>query len=173
MGFVKTVFTVSFFFLVWLGIQEETILWEKNTKLSWSDFKGTPKNNRAAATTASGLTYQFSTVKKDHQVVHVDFKVSSFFYPQKSWYIPSICDSVILQHEQLHFDITEVYANKFRKRLAEATFTNNVKAEVKIIYDEINVALQKFQNEYDLETDFSRNREQQVIWNKMINSLLR
>lgn len=173
MGFVKAIIAASLLFLISIGIQEETILWEKDRRLTWEDFKGTPNNNRAAAITASGLTYRFSTVKKDNQVVRVDFKVSSFFYPQKSWYIPAICDSITLKHEQLHFDITEVFAEKFRKRLAKTTFTNNVKAEVKIIYDEINVALQKFQNKYDLETDFSRNRENQANWNQKIDSLLR
>ncbi|MDP5230098.1 MAG: DUF922 domain-containing protein [Cellulophaga sp.] len=173
MGFAKTIGIVMLLFLISNEIQEETILWEKNKKLSWSDFKGTAQNNRAAAITASGLTYRFSTTKENNRVVDVDFEVFSYFYPNKSWYIPELCDTVILSHEQLHFDITEVYAQKFRNRLGKATFTNNVKAEVKAIYNQINLELNDYQDVYDLETDYSRDREMQMVWNARIDSVLR
>ncbi len=154
-------------------VQEETILWKKNQKLNWTDFKGIPQNSKAAAVTASGLTYSFSTIKKNNDIVDLNFEVSSFFYPHKSWYQPTRSDSLILSHEQLHFDITEVYAEKFRARLAATTFTNNAKAEVKSIYDQVTRELNKYQNLYDAETNFSRDLEQQLLWNRRIDSVLR
>ena len=151
---------------------EEVILWEKSKNLTWDNFKGVPENNRAAAVTASGLTYEFSTTKKNNQVVAIDFTVSSHFYPNKSWYRPEVCDEVILGHEQLHFDITEVYARKFIKLLKQKKFTDNVKNEVKQIYSTINSELNEFQNLYDSETNFSRNREAQLTWELKVNKLL-
>tara|TARA_R110002050_G_scaffold267266_2_gene408878 strand:- start:25860 stop:26336 length:477 start_codon:yes stop_codon:yes gene_type:complete len=151
---------------------EETILWQSSRKLNWTDFKGVPENNRAAAITASGLTYQFSTTKKNGEVVAIDYEVSSYFYPDKSWYRPEVCDTIILSHEQLHFDITELYAREFRRRLKVQKFTSNVKNEVKAIYREINIELNKYQDQYDTETNFSRNREQQLFWNKTIAEAL-
>ncbi len=158
--------------LIFDNQEEEVVLWDSDFKLQWSDFKGKPQNDRAAAVTSSGLTYRFSTTKRNNDVVSVDFVVSSYFYPNKSWYRPEVCDAIILSHEQLHFDITELFARKFRKRLQEAKFTNNVKAEVKAIYKQINIELNDFQNLYDLETNFSRNREQQLLWNKKIANAL-
>jgi len=173
LGFLKAILVTLFIFLISNEIQEETILWEKHKRLSWSDFKGKAQNNRAAAVTASGLTYRASTTKKNNKVVAIDFEVNSFFYPQKSWYRPAICDHIILNHEQLHFDITEIYAEILRKRLAKANYTNNSQAEMKAIYQQVNRELNDFQNLYDAETNFSRNREQQLRWNKNIEAILK
>ncbi|MEP3208746.1 MAG: DUF922 domain-containing protein [Maribacter sp.] len=151
----------------------DTISWSAERRLSWDDFQGkAPLNARAAAITASGISYRFSTSgTKDN--MEVDFQIDTFFYPTKSWYQPELSDEVILSHEQLHFDISELYARKMKARLAEETFTySNVKAKVKSIYRDILKELNDFQNQYDDETNFSRNREQQLIWNeKMKNAL--
>lgn len=174
MGILKSIIFISLLFVSYNGEQDyETILWETGKKLRWEDFKGKPENQRAAAVTASGLTYRFSTTKKNGEVVDIDYEVTSFFYPNKSWYKPEVCDSIILSHEQLHFDITELYARKFRKLLSETKFTNNVKNEVKTIYNQINVELNEYQNQYDDETNFSRNREQQLHWNNSIDDALK
>jgi len=127
----------------------ETIAWSPEKKLAWQDFKGkATSNDRAAATTASGISYQFSTSGSNGEI-ELDYLVSTFFYPNKSWYQPSLCDSLILSHEQLHFDISELYARKMRNRLASSSFTQNVKAEVKQIYKEVLEELEEFQNLYD------------------------
>lgn len=153
---------------------EETISWSAERRLSWRDFIGrVPSNARAAATTASGITYHFST-SGTRDNMEVDFKIDTFFFPSKSWYQPELCDKIILSHEQLHFDISELYARKMRKRLARETFTHkNVKSKVKSIYREILEELNDFQNRYDDETNFSRDLEQQSIWNKKIAKALR
>ncbi|WP_299528664.1 DUF922 domain-containing protein [Ulvibacterium sp.] len=168
-------FCLSFLVLVLgsvFGQEPETIPWSADRKLTWEDFKGKPlKTEWAAATTASGISYEFSTSGPlDDLKVH--FKVYTDFYPQKSWYRPKMCDSVILSHEQLHFDISELFARKMLKRLRETTFTKNVKAEVREIYRETLKSLTAFQNKYDHQTNFSRNVEQQRIWNKKISDAL-
>ncbi len=174
MGTFKFVGFVVLFcglFLCFDQQEEEAILWTPTTQLGWNDFKGRPTNNRAAAITASGISYRFSSLSKG-DVVQLDFTVNSYFYPNQSWYRPDLCDSVILGHEQLHFDISELYARKMRKQLNETRFTKNVKAEVRAIYKTITKELNDFQNRYDSETNFSRNREQQLLWNAKINEAL-
>lgn len=153
--------------------QEETVEWNSNQRLSWSDFKGNvPENARAAATTASGISYRFSTSGTKDKI-EIDFTVLTHFYPNKSWYQVDLCDDVILSHEQLHFDISELFSRKLRKQLAEARFTHdNVKAKVRAMYRKNNQELNEFQNQYDRETNFSRNREQQVLWNIKIAEAL-
>ncbi len=151
----------------------ETIAWSPENKLTWGDFKGkAPSNDRAAATTASGISYRFSTMGTSGKV-KLDFKVSTFFYPNKSWNQPSLCDYLILSHEQLHFDISELYARKMRKRLTSGTFTQNVKDEVKLIYKEILEELEEFQDLYDDQTNYSRDIQQQLIWNNKIEKALK
>lgn len=175
MGTIKYIFV--FLILGLFGSQPvqdyDTITWNANERLTWDDFVGeVPQNARAAATTASGITYRFSTTgTRDN--MEVDFKVDTYFYPNKSWYQPEICDEVILSHEQLHFDISELYARKLKKRLNQAKYTrNNVKSKVRAIYRKINEELNDFQNQYDKETNFSRDLERQTIWNEKIAKLL-
>lgn len=153
--------------------QEPRILWEPATRLEWSDFQAKPpKSQRIAATTASGISYQYSATGTS-QGYTLEFQVDTYFYPKKSWYHPEICDSVILSHEQLHFDIAELYAREFRRRLASRTFSSAVKAEVRALFKEINQELSEFQKRYDRETDFSRNREAQTRWRRQISERLR
>ncbi len=166
-----SVFILLFSVCSWCQ-NEESILWHPEHRLSWADFKGKPfKTAYAAATTASGISYQFATMETDGGF-ELDYTVSTFFYPTKSWYQPDICDDVILSHEQLHFDISELFARKMRKLVAETNFTKDVKGEVKSIYRQINRELTAFQNRYDKETDYSRDREKQLLWNKKIAEAL-
>lgn len=152
--------------------EDPEIAWSPDHRLSWDDFKGrAPQNDRAAAVTASGISYGFSTSYTNGKL-DVDFKVSAYFYPDKSWYRPHLCDSTILSHEQLHFDISELYARKLGACLAQSTFTQNIKQEVKTIYREILKELEAYQNQYDGETDFSRDKVQQALWNTRIKEAL-
>jgi len=176
LGTVKYIFIFLVFGL--FGFQPEqdyeTISWRADHRLSWEDFKGDiPSSAHAAATTASGITYRFSTTgTRDH--INVDFQIETHFYPNQSWYQPALCDEIILSHEQLHFDISELFARKLRKELNETSYTHkNVKAKVRSIYRKNNEALSDFQNKYDDETNFSRNREQQLLWNKKIAAALK
>ncbi|MEQ8220161.1 MAG: DUF922 domain-containing protein [Arenibacter sp.] len=154
------------------GQAEEVVLWTPTGKLEWSDFKGKPSNiSNAAAITASGITYSFSAQgTKDR--MELDFKVDTHFYPDKSWYKPKLANPIILSHEQLHFDISEVYARKLRQILDKTKFTSNAKSEVKEIYRNILRELNDYQNQYDSETNFSRDTVQQLIWNKKIKKAL-
>ena len=152
--------------------EEEAILWNPDKRLSWADFRATPPvTGNIAATTASGISYYFSSTEVDGRM-EVDFTVRTYFYPDKSWYKPEICNSVVLSHEQLHFDISELFARKMRAELTKTRFTRNIKAEVRAIYQKINTELADFQKRYDSETDYSRNVAQQKAWNETIKAAL-
>ncbi|MEX0290509.1 MAG: DUF922 domain-containing protein [Flavobacteriaceae bacterium] len=171
---MRRYFSFLIFLITFTGLSQEyeTILWSSDHRLSWDDFKAKPSGpSRAAAITASGISYQFSTMESNGEY-ELDYTVSTYFYPNKSWYQPEVCDEVILSHEQLHFDISELFARKMRRILEETRFTKNVKSEVKSIYRKINKELAEFQNLYDDETNFSRDREQQLLWNKKIAEAL-
>ena len=151
----------------------ETISWSASRPLSWNDFRGNvPTSPRAAAITASGITYSFAT-SGTKDAMEFDFKIDTFFYPTKSWYQPAVCDAIILSHEQLHFDISELFARKMKKRLEAETFTyDTVKSKVKSIYRETLDELDDFQNRYDTETNFSRNLAKQEEWKLQIENAL-
>lgn len=151
---------------------QESYVWSSQTRLTWKDFKGTiPPDASAAATTASGISYKYSANLLHHEV-KIDAEVTAFFYPNESWYKPNECNDHILSHEQLHFDIAELFARKMRNRLNNTSFSDNVKAEIRDIYQETLQELSDLQEKYDWETDFSRNREGQLRWKSQIAEAL-
>ena len=164
---------VSSFLLVQ---NDETVLsWNESNKLSWSDFKAQPDHKvSAVAITASGITFGFSVTQTDNnQVISFDADVSAHFYPEKSWFKPELADNHLLGHEQLHFDITELHARKFRERIAKFKNLQTVKQDLRNLNESINKGLARMQNAYDDESDYSRNEEAQAKWQAYINSELR
>ncbi len=164
-----------FVFLGFFGFAqeiEEGVPWNSNIRLTWADFKGkVPPAAVPAATTASGISYTYSANLLHHEV-HLDYEVNAYFYPNESWYRPALCNENTLSHEQLHFDISELFARKMRDRLDRTSFSDDVKAEIRKIYKEILEELQDYQEQYDWETNFSRNREKQAEWNQKIAKAL-
>ena len=156
-----------FFLLVIAFFQpsENSILWNENERLNWSDFKGEPTSNiNAAALTASGLTFDFSAKTTQTKLIEFTAIVEARFYPDQSWYRKEYINSVVLAHEQLHFDITELHARKLRKQIAEANFTIKIKREISRLHSTINKELKEMQNKYDRDSDYSRSIETQKKW---------
>ena len=148
--------------------------WNESYKLSWLDFKDTPnKNVSAVAITASGITFGFSVSTSGDQVVNFTSEVHAHFYPQKSWYKKEQADSHVLGHEQLHFDITELYARKFRHRIDQIKVSNSVRSQLKTLHNTINKELSQLQNKYDSETNYSRNVAAQTKWKTYIADALK
>lgn len=165
MKYYRTILVSCFFCLAFsVTNEDQPFLWSNSKRIVWEDFKGKPDDrSNAVAITASGLSYDLSAQIIKGKVI-ADCKVGAYFYPQESWFRPEHADNHTLNHERLHFDITELMARKFRKRLAKATFTKNVKKEVKDIYHEVNKSLDSLQNAYDTETRYSIDAEKQMTW---------
>ncbi|GLB52216.1 hypothetical protein NBRC110019_12550 [Neptunitalea chrysea] len=172
MRFILKYFWIAFsFFCLAFTVHSEDkpILWNKEHRLSWDDFRAAPDDgSRAVAITASGISYQLSAELKENAVVEVDCEVGAYFYPYESWCKLHLTDKSTLGHEQLHFDISELMAREFRKRIANKKFTKNVKQEVKEIYFEVSDSLDLLQKLYDKETNFSMNDEKQAYWHHKI-----
>ncbi|NMH89383.1 DUF922 domain-containing protein [Flavivirga algicola] len=153
---------------------EPAMSWNASYKLSWSDFKDTPdKSTSAVAITASGITFGFSVRTSDNCVVSFTSEVYAHFYPEKSWYKKEQADIHVLGHEQLHFDITELHARKFRQRISQVKVSNSVRNELKTLHNIINKELSQMQSRYDSETNYSRNVEAQAKWDIYIANELK
>jgi hypothetical protein len=154
-------------FLIFIGSDsnEETLIWDAESKLTWADFKATPdKDSDAVALTASGITFGYSVQTTGKRIVEFSTVVESHFYPNKSWYKIERSDVHILGHEQLHFDITELYARKFRQQISELQVNQNVKKQLNKLHQDINVELNTAQKKYDLETQHSMDAVKQRRW---------
>lgn len=157
------------FFTCLLFQEEQTITWHNDLELQWSDFKGEPKSvGDAVAITASGISFGFSATRSSIGLEDYSFNITSHFYPDKSWHVNEPLSDVVLNHERLHFDITELYARKFRQRITNFKFTNAINNEMQNIHDVIIKELGELQNKYDAETNHSQILEKQIAWQKFI-----
>ena len=147
------------------GGDEEAIPWSKGRRLTWNDYKGKPQKRFAAASTVYSLS---RVVFSEDGKLFV--KIQPFFWCYDSWKKTDWINDEVLEHEQTHFDIVEIYARKFRKEAASLTCTGEKDAERQIekLYHEIDKELDAYQDKYDNETDGSMNGDAQRKWNKQV-----
>jgi len=139
---------------------DNDIQWTASRRLTWLDFKSQPDRNATnAALTSSKIVFNYSYGDEKGFTYHIN----CVFDKTSSW--GKVKTDYILSHEQGHFDIAEIYARKLNKALRHYSF--NVKSspkEVPVLYQQIMKEEGALQNQYDSETDFSRDRPQQAIW---------
>jgi predicted secreted Zn-dependent protease len=146
---------------------EETIPWSASRKLTWQDFKAPPQQQGdAAALTATHLGFSYRVVNGK-----ITYSIDCRFEKNRSWGL--VQTDWILQHEQGHFDIAEIFARKLHQAVATYVFNkNSFQKELDSLYKQIVNEKEKFQQAYDLETDFSRNKNKQAEWLKKIEAEL-
>jgi hypothetical protein len=150
--------------------KSDTIFYDLNRKLTWKDFQGNvPPSAPWGAMTASGFSFN-SSMKQDGNQIDISVGVYTFFTKHDSWKKPNVNSAYHLEHEQHHFDITRLAAEKLVEEIKKAHFTiSNYRKLLHSIFDKVyneNIALQ---HQYDLETKNSMNVEEQKKWNEKIS----
>ncbi|WP_299128974.1 hypothetical protein [uncultured Winogradskyella sp.] len=146
---------------------ETQIEWSEDRKLTWDDFKGQPDTvnyPNTLAITNSGFGYESGvSMLKSGKVF-----VRSVFNNFDSWVVPEGRNDYVLRHEQIHFDITEIYSRKLRKELADAKITSNNSAKAQLIFDRVFNEMRKRQDRYDQETQRGDKKETQEHWEAIV-----
>lgn len=147
--------------------EEELIKWSGSRKLEWKDYLSEPDNNSdAAASTSTRIGFEYHI--RDNSLT---YSLSCNFSKTKSWGRHK--NAYILSHEQGHFDIAEIFTRKLAKTLSGYKFkSSSYKNDLKKIYTDVMQDKEKFQQQYDSETDYSRNDEKQAEWLKKIEKML-
>ncbi|HEY9114382.1 MAG TPA: hypothetical protein VIN10_06750 [Bacteroidales bacterium] len=142
------------------------IEWAPSVKLEWSDFKAKEKTTPGFAVATSTCGFGLESVTIDGKTAH---KIFVRFYCDESWRNSNVDIQAVLDHEQLHFDICEIYGRKLYKellKLKKSGKLNNDKAET--IYNNMMNAYNDYQDLYDYETDHSTNGKKQQEWNEKV-----
>ena len=143
---------------------EKQISWHPNRPLKISNFRGDINKRPFQAATYSLIRY-FASVNPINGKAKI--RVESLFDCDLSYFKNSDRDSFILAHEQLHFDITEIHARKFKKKILKETKNyNEFSAKHESMFLEIQKELSIKQDEYDSEVyaDWTL----QPKWNKWV-----
>ncbi len=167
---MKYLLSVFFsFFCIQLLAQKNNLViyWSHERKLVWDDFKASPpKNSPLAAVTNThiGFSFYYSNNKLNHSI-------DCHFNQYNSWGI--VKTDFILQHEQGHFDIAEIFARKLKKSIVEYQFNStNYRNDLDTIFEKITTEESEFQKLYDNETNHSRNKQRQFEWVEKITQQL-
>jgi uncharacterized protein DUF922 len=149
------------------GIRD-LIEWNENTKVKWDDYKGGITDTSKIASSSCGI-YCIPQVLGDSASV----TLIAYFDCNKSWVNKHHADSLFLKHEQGHFDLTEAYARKLRKKISGIRpARENFSAEIKKFYNWAWEDLQKQQEAYDKATDHGAVDFAQRVWDAHIQNLL-
>ncbi len=138
-----------------------TILWSEDRPLTWDDFQGRPDYNYDAvsALTSSGIMHM-----KGCENGKIIYKIEAYFEKDFSWVKPEAYTDHHLEHEQIHFDITQLYAKKLEHALDKQHFQCGEEEEFEQFVQEFLAGWQKAQINFDLYTHYSMKPPEQYEW---------
>lgn len=147
---------------------ETKITWRADRKLTWVDFKGKPDTENyptALALTNSGFGFEpssFNLFKSGNLFIQATMNTYD------SWVLPEGRNDYVLRHEQIHFDITEIYSRKLRKIFQDNNITPADYERAKEIFEATFAECQQFQNRYDADTQKGKKEETQNKWEAIV-----
>jgi hypothetical protein len=143
-------------------------------RLVWTDFRGQPPaNGEEGARTAHGLYYVWSCRGETFR-----YRVRAAFHPLRSWVKPMVAEhpvesARVLRHEQGHFDLSEVFARRIRKRFDDLTTPCALNdSELGAMARQLVEEERATQRRYDAETRHSLIEARQTDWENQIRRWL-
>ncbi len=162
-----TCFVIFVIPIIFLAQNNSIKYWSKTDTLKFDDFKGVYLDKNFLATSVLSIRTEKVGIIKDMLNVQAVFNISkSTFFNVKS--------KNVLKHEQIHFDIAELFARKIRKELLNYyKETDNIDMEFTYnIYDKYVEEFRRFQKKYDYETSLSLDIDKQKEWNNKVEKEL-
>ncbi|MBO2031806.1 DUF922 domain-containing protein [Siccationidurans ginsengisoli] len=147
-----------------------SIRWSATRPLTVADFKGRPRPNQGHAALTSANINTGATCRGN---IFAGTAQASFD-PASSWVRePRTITPALLRHEQLHFDIAEVYARRLRQQLAAMHTTCD---RLGTTFDRISqaayAAWQEAEDAYDRDTNHGLQHERQAQWEVQVRQQL-
>jgi len=173
---------LSFLMLSCLGIckniaQNEVITWSSIDPLEWSDFSGEiVYRNDIIAAAETIYKIEISPLEvlvdeEDNIQNYQELTVVTLFFPNKSW-VNQPSDE-LLDHEQLHFDIAELFARKMRREFSKLKEAKEAQMQVyQDVWNNLWKTCRAMQQKYDSDTNHGINGSAQLSWNQRIKSQL-
>ncbi len=153
---------------------DDTVHYNPDRKLTWADFRAEPRRgSHYAAEVFTSFAYEGkSTVKNG--VIIISLNVKAYVLKNSSWGRPDAQNAYALNHEQRHFDITKIIAERFKRRIQPDSLTlEDYNSLIQYQFLESFRDMNRMQERYDTETGHSVNQAAQERWNRVIDAELR
>jgi hypothetical protein len=156
-----TLFSISPFLFFSNTDSPDIIYWSEHSRLTWDDFQATPRFDyeNISALTSSGIVHYTGCNSGE-----ITYKVRAYFEKHESWVKEEALTTHHLTHEQIHFDITELYARKLRKLLNEQKFLCGQEVEFEQFIKNALDGWQHEQQNFDIITRHSLDADNQKEW---------
>lgn len=159
-------------------------LWRR---ITWDDFEGIPPEGADKEPEDAWIAIFLKHAPKRVQVwydkaarkwkaKYTKIKVTNLLDKSRSWVLPGHKTAALLNHEQKHFDLNEVYRQLLQEALGKLEGEGDTQRDaLKDLNKKVAETAARFEAEarkqqerYDKETDHGRNTEKQAEWDKRI-----
>lgn len=164
--------------------EESGALWRV---ITWDDFEGTPPEGADKEPEAARIAIFLKHAPKRVQVwydraarkwkaKYTRVEVTNFMDKSQSWVLPGHKTAALLNHEQKHFDLNEVYRQLLQAALEKLEGEGDTQRDaLKDLNKKVADTTARFEAEakrqqerYDTETDHGRNADKQAEWDERI-----
>lgn len=148
-----------------LAYGQESIRWNESRQLIWDDFTGTVNDtSRYDAECFAEIRYNYKVYSNST----FEFEVFASFDKNSSWSRKEMQTRALLKHEQLHFNIAQLFAEKLKKEFESCSYTVVYNSQILGLFNQTKLQYQAMQRQYDEETNHSLNKEKQKQWDDFI-----
>lgn len=154
------------------GEKSDTVFYDPGRKLTWNDFLGNTSRpgSRYAAAVFSSLSYEGNS-KLVGRYLQATIGLKTFMVKSMSWGRPDARNAYTLAHEQTHFDITRLMAERFKERLKTMDLTiEDYDSQIQYEFLEIFREMNREQESYDAQTNHGLNTTAQEKWNQKVQA---
>ncbi|MFD3002694.1 hypothetical protein ACFS7Z_20150 [Pontibacter toksunensis] len=157
-----------------INLEDDSVFYTKDRPLNWNDFKGSPtKPSKFAASVFPSFAYEGQPEVIDG-VIHLNLVMKVYVLKESSWAKADAKNAYGLNHEQKHFDIVKLVAERFKKKLHPGRLTlEDYNSIIQYEYIESFREMNRLQEQYDGETRHGLDQAAQASWNRRIENELR
>jgi hypothetical protein len=153
--------------------ENDTVFYSPGRPLIWDDFRDKPRVGRFAASVFPSFSYEGQS-KVSNGIIHVNLAMKVYVLKNASWVRDNARDAYGLNHEQRHFDIVKLVAERFKKKIQPDSLTlEDYNSIIQYQYLESFREMNRLQEQYDGETGHGLNHAAQQKWNQWIDAELR
>lgn len=152
--------------------KSDTVFYNAARPLIYADFKAAPKQGRYAAMVFTSISYEGSSKVKDNYL-EVLVRLKIYLVKSMSWMLPASRNPGVLKHEQTHFDIAKISADRFIEKVNQLPLTiEDHDSQIQYQFLESYREMHSLQESYDKETRHGLNKEAQYRWEEMVRNEL-
>ena len=157
-----------------LDAADDTVFYTPDRPLTWADFQGSPsKPSSFAASVFPSFAYEGQPEVKDG-VINLNLVMKVYVLKGSSWVKAPARNAYSLNHEQRHFDIVKLVAERYKLKLTPERLTlEDFNSIMQYEYIESFREMNRLQEQYDSETRHGTDQAAQASWDKRIDGELR